>query len=255
MARRKVHDLRDPAYPMIAAAIGHLSQARLFAGVKESEYRHHVHKANALVGALQSIAVEDAHEQSLHLMKGMAAQANLSASCSYSVEPEQLQAASESIKANVIKTTEFVSGYAERVKNALAEMRQGADSAEHLSKAVSKCSERVSLTKAVEIADASAPSIILSALRRAEHDLAFLGGCTHTDRPDLPLSPDTSWTTDVTKTLAAISAAIAELGGKDRCTDPGCAGCSSCQPSSPSTTHSIDEGAHGESRKPDGDRS
>lgn len=96
--------------------------------------------------------------------------------------------------------------------------------------------------------------IVLSALKAAQHDLVFLGGCTHTDRPDLPLSPTTSWKTDVSATLAAINAAIAAVDGNGRRTDPGCARCNSCQPTEPDTDPSTSGGERGGSRKPDGDR-
>ncbi|WP_448869605.1 hypothetical protein [Delftia acidovorans] len=43
-------------------------------------------------------------------------------------------------------------------------------------------------------------------LARREFD--FHGGCVATDRPDLPLSPDTSWTVDFSKARAAIDVAM-----------------------------------------------
>ncbi len=52
---------------------------------------------------------------------------------------------------------------------------------------------------------------VLDALELAKRELVFLGGCTHTDRPDLPLSPETSWTTDVRPVLAALDEAILAL--------------------------------------------
>ena len=52
-------DLINPAPPLIDAAIGHLLLARSFAGVNEAEYRLHIHKANAFVAALQSVAQQD----------------------------------------------------------------------------------------------------------------------------------------------------------------------------------------------------
>lgn len=42
-------------------------------------------------------------------------------------------------------------------------------------------------------------------LARREFD--FHGGCVATDRPDLPLSPGTSWTVDFSRVRAAIDAA------------------------------------------------
>ncbi|WP_315534099.1 hypothetical protein [Delftia acidovorans] len=43
-------------------------------------------------------------------------------------------------------------------------------------------------------------------LARREFD--FHGGCVVTDRPDLPLSPDTSWTVDFSRARAAIDVAM-----------------------------------------------
>lgn len=43
-------------------------------------------------------------------------------------------------------------------------------------------------------------------LARREFD--FHGGCVATDRPDLPLSPDTSWTADFSRARAAIDIAM-----------------------------------------------
>ncbi|MDR0225674.1 MAG: hypothetical protein LBI66_04585 [Burkholderiaceae bacterium] len=43
-------------------------------------------------------------------------------------------------------------------------------------------------------------------LARREFD--FHGGCVATDRPDLPLSPDTSWTVDFGRARAAIDVAM-----------------------------------------------
>lgn len=43
-------------------------------------------------------------------------------------------------------------------------------------------------------------------LARREFD--FHGGCVATDRPDLPLAPDTSWTVDFSRARAAIDVAM-----------------------------------------------
>lgn len=43
-------------------------------------------------------------------------------------------------------------------------------------------------------------------LARREFD--FHGGCVATDRPDLPLSPETSWTVDFSRARAAIDVAM-----------------------------------------------
>lgn len=54
---------------------------------------------------------------------------------------------------------------------------------------------------------------VLDTLRLAKRELIFVGGCTLTDRPDLPLSPETSWTMDFTRVLGAIDDAIEAIGG------------------------------------------
>ncbi|WP_130466448.1 hypothetical protein [Corticibacter populi] len=53
--------------------------------------------------------------------------------------------------------------------------------------------------------------LALHALGLCERDFAFIGGCTLTDRPDLQLSPETSWQMDVRGVLAAIDSAKAAL--------------------------------------------
>lgn len=63
-------------------------------------------------------------------------------------------------------------------------------------------------------------------LARREFD--FHGGCVATDRPDLPLSPDTSWTVDFSRARAAIDVAMDLLDCAaprtghecDRCSSP-----------------------------------
>lgn len=85
--------------------------------------------------------------------------------------------------------------------------------------------------------DLTPVGIALDAIRLAQRDLTFLGGCTHTDRPDLPLAPDTSWTTDVSDTLVALDTAIAAL--RTLRTRAGCCGCSSSQPSAPRTSRAT----------------
>jgi len=56
-------------------------------------------------------------------------------------------------------------------------------------------------------------------LARREFD--FHGGCVATDRPDLPLSPDTSWTVDFSRARAAIDVAMGML---DRAAPDACSG-------------------------------
>ena len=62
-----------------------------------------------------------------------------------------------------------------------------------------------------------------AALDACERDLAFIAGCTLTDRPDLPFCAETSWKMDFSKQLAAIAdarVAACELAAAR--TDPGC---------------------------------
>lgn len=61
-------------------------------------------------------------------------------------------------------------------------------------------------------------------LARREFD--FHGGCVATDRPELPLSPDTSWTVDFSRARAAIDAAVDLLARAAPRTDLGCDRCS-----------------------------
>lgn len=64
----------------------------------------------------------------------------------------------------------------------------------------------------LELADTK-PLTVLEVLDRCERDFAFIGGCTVTDRPDLPLSADTSWQIDVSHLLESIRWARQVLGG------------------------------------------
>ncbi len=63
----------------------------------------------------------------------------------------------------------------------------------------------------LELADA-APLTVIGVLDTCERNFAFIGGCTLTDRPDLPLSPDTSWQMDVSHLLKSIRWAKQVLG-------------------------------------------
>lgn len=78
-----------------------------------------------------------------------------------------------------------------------------------------------------------APLSLLDTLELIRRDLDFVGGCVLTDRPDLPLSPETSWTMDFTRLIGAMDDAIDQLVGADRRTGLGCAGCSSRPPIRP----------------------
>ena len=57
---------------------------------------------------------------------------------------------------------------------------------------------------------------LLDTLELAKREFVFIGGCVVTDRPDLPLSPDTSWTPDFSRLVAAIDDAVDQLVGADR---------------------------------------
>lgn len=74
---------------------------------------------------------------------------------------------------------------------------------------------------------------VLDALALAKRELVFAGGCVMTDRPDLPLSSETSWTMDVTRVLAVIDDAVEQLEGAVRRTGPECTGCSNSPPTQP----------------------
>lgn len=74
------------------------------------------------------------------------------------------------------------------------------------------------LEKAVDVLDACA------------RDLSLIGGCTLTDRPDLPLTPVTSWKLDVAQRLADIEAAKVALKSVLQSSCHECGGCSSRLP-------------------------
>lgn len=92
---------------------------------------------------------------------------------------------------------------------------------------------------------------LLDTLHRAKVDFAFVGGCILTDRPDLPLSPETSWTMDFSGVMAAIDAAVAMLGGDHGRTDPGSSRCSTCLPMEPIEGLARCEAAPRGSRSPE----
>ncbi|MCG3783330.1 hypothetical protein LT342_14430 [Delftia acidovorans] len=86
-------------------------------------------------------------------------------------------------------------------------------------------------------------------LARREFD--FHGGCVATDRPDLPLSPDTSWTVDFTRARAAIDVAMDLLERAALRTGPECEGCSTRLPSAPLSIRSKYVPAPSDSHKAD----
>jgi len=89
---------------------------------------------------------------------------------------------------------------------------------------------------------------VVDTLELAKREFVFIGGCVVTDRPDLPLSSDTSWTPDFSRVVAAIDDAIDQIVGADRRTGPGCAGCSTYQPSRPISARTMYVPAHQGSR-------
>ncbi|WFF79290.1 hypothetical protein PYR84_20385 [Delftia tsuruhatensis] len=85
-------------------------------------------------------------------------------------------------------------------------------------------------------------------LARREFD--FHGGCVATDRPDLPLSPETSWTVDFSRARAAIDIAMDLLERAAPHTGPECSGESTCLLTAPLSTRSRYVPAPSGSRKP-----
>jgi hypothetical protein len=69
-------------------------------------------------------------------------------------------------------------------------------------------------------------SSVAQALFNAQLELSFLHGCRVTDRPDIPVTAETSWQIDNTKVLKEIDEALTSLLGEyRRCPECGC--CSS----------------------------
>lgn len=102
---------------------------------------------------------------------------------------------------------------------------------------------------------ASQPLSALDTLELAKREFVFIGGCVMTDRPDLPLSSETSWTADFSRVVAAIDDAIDQLVGVDRRTGLGCAGCSNCPQMQPISSRTRYVPALQGSRTPVEDRS
>lgn len=96
---------------------------------------------------------------------------------------------------------------------------------------------------------------VVDTLELAKREFLFVGGCVMTDRPDLPLSVETSWTTDFSRVVAAIDDAIDQLVGADRRTPLGCTGCSTSQPIRRISARTKYVLAHLDSRTAAGDRS
>lgn len=89
---------------------------------------------------------------------------------------------------------------------------------------------------------------VVDTLELAKREFVIIGGCVVTDRPDLPLSPDTSWTSDFSRVVAAIDDAIDQLVGAGRRTGLECAGCSTSQPMRPISARTKYVPAHLDSR-------
>lgn len=89
---------------------------------------------------------------------------------------------------------------------------------------------------------------VLQALLDAQLTLLSHNNCLITDRPDLPRAPDTGWTTNFIRELAAIDAAICALTGDLRkC--PECGLCSSHLSNVPTSGQPMFVAEHPCSRK------
>lgn len=83
------------------------------------------------------------------------------------------------------------------------------------------------------MAEPIAPLSVIDTLELAKREFVFISGCVVTDRPDLPLSADTSWTLDLSVAIEAIDDAIDQLVGADRRIASRCTGCDSCPQTRP----------------------
>lgn len=100
-----------------------------------------------------------------------------------------------------------------------------------------------------------APMSLIDTLEYAKREFLAIGGCTLTDRPDIPLTPQTCWTPDFAAVVSAIDDAMDLLVGADRRTDRECAGCSKCLPTKPISARTKYVPAHLDSRTPEEGRS
>lgn len=105
------------------------------------------------------------------------------------------------------------------------------------------------------VAETPRPPSILETLEFAKREFLFAGGCTMTDRPDLPLSPDTSWTNDFSQVVAAIDDAIETLVGAEFRNVLRSVGCSTCPPMARISARTKYVPAHQGSHTPEGGRS
>ena len=89
---------------------------------------------------------------------------------------------------------------------------------------------------------------VFDVLDLCERSFVFFGGCTMTDMPHVPLSPETSWTMDIKHELAAIAAAKEKLcGAEEAHIACECTGCGTPQPTTQTSVHSIYEAEHPDS--------
>ena len=88
---------------------------------------------------------------------------------------------------------------------------------------------------------------VVVALEAARFALISNNNCLITDRPDLPLSQETSWTTDFSSELALIDAAIGRTASL-------CANESTCLQTAPKSSPAKSEQELRSSRSPDQDR-
>lgn len=88
---------------------------------------------------------------------------------------------------------------------------------------------------------------VVEALKAARLALLSHDNCLITDRPDLPLSQETSWSTNFSGELALIDVAIGRTASL-------CVSESTCQQKAQIAAHAIPALVHRSSRIPDGDR-
>ena len=100
-----------------------------------------------------------------------------------------------------------------------------------------------------------APLSVVDVLELCKRELAFIGGCTLTDMPDVPLSPETSWTMDFTWLFGVIDDALDLLVGADRRTAPECTDGNTSPPTRQISGRSKYVPAHLDSRMAEEDRS
>lgn len=105
------------------------------------------------------------------------------------------------------------------------------------------------------MAEPSRPLSVIDTLELAKREFVFIGGCTVTDRPDVPLSLETSWIPDLSGVIAAIDDAIDQLVGPSARTAGECDRCSSCQPRKQISARTRYVRAPQDSRSPEGENS